>query len=169
MDSYIRGEHMLMADSLTAEMYRQYCRDNTSLDFTKLEGSWVPHMEFNNYMQALRQKAGHIGPRIVGRQIGPTVEKLFGSLSKAGSVENMLHAWTNIYAENNKGKNSGKLGIEDLTNNSVYVITTSPLDEGFHLGVGEGFIRFYNKFIQTAELKESMITSSRTALYYEWR
>ena len=96
-------------------------------------------------MQALRQKVGFIGPRLVGKQVGGIVDKLFGSLSQAGNVANLLSGWSQVYADNNKGADCGELHIENLTENSVDVVTTSPLDEGFHLGVGEGFIRFYNK------------------------
>ncbi len=169
MESYIRGEHMLMADALVAERNREFCRGNTGLDFLALEGNWVQHREFNNYMQALRKKVGFIGPKIVGLQIGKTVDGLFGSLTQAGTVENILNGWTKIYSDNNKGSNSGELHIENLTATSVSVITTSPLDEGFHLGVGEGFIRFYNKMVTRAKMIESMATHDKTVFEYEWK
>jgi len=169
MESYIKGEFMLMADALVAERNREFCRSNTNLDFLALEGNWVEHKEFNNYMQALRKKVGFIGPKIVGLQIGKTIDKLFGSLTQAGTVENILNGWSKVYSDNNTGSDSGELHIEKLTSNSVSIITTSPLDEGFHLGVGEGFIRFYNKMITRVKIAESMATNSRTVFEYEWK
>ncbi|MCK5744010.1 MAG: hypothetical protein KAH30_04675 [Caldisericia bacterium] len=169
MDSYIRGELMLMADALVAERNREFCRGNTNLDFLTLEGNWVEHREFNNYMQALRQKVGFIGPRLVGKQIAKTLDKLFGSLTKAADVIEAFDTIPEIYKENNKGMDSGKYLIERLEDGFIKVVSTSPLDEGFHLGVGEGFIRFYNKMVTRVEMTESMNTHSRTVFEYEWR
>jgi len=169
MDSYIRGEHMLMADALVAERNREFCRSNTNLDFLALEGNWVEHREFNNYMQALRQKVGFIGPRLIGKHVAGVVDKLFGILTKSKDVTEAFKLIPVTHNDNNKGVDCGKYIIDTLEDGFIRVISTSPLDEGFHLGVGEGFIRFYNKMVTRVAMTESMNTHSRTVFEYEWR
>ncbi len=169
MDAYIKGELLMMADSLVAPTNRDFCRSNASIDFTMLENSWVPHKEFNNYMAALRQKVGQIGPRLVGKQIAKTLDGMTGALTKAEYVVKAFTIITEMYKENNKGADVDEYKIETLQNGFIRVVTRSPLDEGFHIGVGEGFIRFYNKLLTRADLVENMAIHGRTVFEYEWK
>lgn len=168
MDSFIIGDHMLMADSLVVANHREHCRNATNLDFTNLEGNWVPHEEFNKYMNALREKVGAIGPRIVGRQVAGVVDKVFGSLTKAGNVKEAFMMIPDIYKENNTGSECGEYKVDKLETNFIRVITTSPLDEGFHIGVGEGFIRFFVGIVTKTEAKETRSINGRSVFEYSF-
>jgi hypothetical protein len=166
MDSFIIGDHMLMADSLVVENHRQYCRDATNLDFANLEGVWVPHEQFNKYMNALREKVGAVGPRIIGRQVAGVIEKVFGSMTKAGNVQKAFMMIPEMYKENNTGSECGEYNVEKLDPNFIRVVTTSPLDEGFHIGVGEGVIRFFVGVVTKTEAVETRAIDGRSVFEY---
>jgi len=169
MDAYIIGEHMLMADSLVTPNNRDVCRKATSLDFSKLEGAWIPHEEYNKYMDALRKKVGDFGPNLIGKQIPKVVDKIFGMFSAVDTVYEAFEVMAKGYKDNNKGTDAGEYTVEKVEPGFARIVTMSPLDEGFHLGVGEGLIRFYIGMVTRAEAVETMEKNGRAVFEYEWK
>lgn len=169
MEAFIKGEYVMMMDSLVLSTHREYCRSKTNIDFSDLRDKWINHDEFNKYMTALREKAGEIGPKIIGTKIAGKIDELFKTFSQIPDLATALRATSEAYKMSNTGPDAGEYIIDKVEEGYAKIITNSPLDEGFHVGVGEGIIRFYRKTVYLSQISERRAISGRTVFEYRWR
>lgn len=164
----IKGEYVKAMDSLVNPAVQGYCREKSGIDVNNLDGQWVPAEQFNAYIEALRERTGETGPYIVGTRIIETMNKIFGVWNNIKTLEDANEVKPRMYLESNRGTDAGYYQIPECGDNHATIITTSPLDEGFHLGVYVGLIRMYKKRMAKGTIEERMATHGRTVYKYTW-
>ncbi len=164
----IKGEYVMMMDSLVNPAVKPYCREQSGIDFDNLEGQWIPAASFNKYIEALRSRTGDQGPYIVGTRIAETINKIFGVWDQIPTLEEASKAIPQMYLESNRGEDVGTYEVTDFGDGHATVITNGQLDEGFHLGVYVGLVRVYTRRMARSETVERMATHGRSVFKYTW-
>jgi hypothetical protein len=158
VDAKIRGSLLAMADSLVAPNNRKHCREAVDIDVTKLSpNDFIPVETFNKYMRALKRRTGKWGPKLIGSRIIPTIYKmgLAGYLDESETIEEAMIAERKIFTDHNIGPDAGYYKLVYIDDNIAKVETTSHLLPEFHMGVGEGTIRFFDKMAR-GEITKTM-------------
>ena len=171
VNSEIKGEFVLMMDGLVRDYHKDSCRKASGLDFSNLAGSWVPQDAFNAYVKELRQHTGEFGPYIVGTRVIKTVNQLAPIKDDFPTLKDIVTNWDKVYLANNRGPDVGEYNVVEFDEEKGIAVAhvTSPLDEGFHMGVLEGAIRFYSIKLVKSEAVEKIAETGRSVFRYTWR
>ncbi len=165
----IRTDFLLMADGLVGDNYREHCRKNCGVDFMSLfPGGWIDQKVFNRYMEALKEKGTAQGARIVGTRIVPKLQELFKSFDGVPDLKSTNEFFAKAYLDSNRGSDAGYYEVAEVKDNEATVITTSKLDPDFHLGVFEGCVRFFKKWVSKAEIAETIEKNGRYVFKYHF-
>ncbi len=164
----IKGEYVMMMDSLVSPAMQSLCREKSGIDFSNLEGQWIPAENFNKYIEALRGRTGDQGPYIVGTRIAETINKIFGVWDQIPTLEEASKAIPQMYLESNRGPDIGTYEITEIGEGHATVVTSGQLDEGFHIGVYAGLVRVYARRMARSETVERMATHGRSVFKYTW-
>lgn len=165
----IKGEYVMMMDSLVNSAVRQICREASGLDFDNLEGQWVPQDSFNAYLEKLRERVGEQGPYIVGTRIPGQVDKLMGLRKNFPTLQDVVLNWGDIYLANNRGENVGYYKVKEYREGEITAEVTSLLDEGFHLGVLAGAVKLYTNRLVNSDIVQSIKDTGMSVYKYTWR
>ncbi|MEZ4813075.1 MAG: hypothetical protein R2883_06290 [Caldisericia bacterium] len=169
MDAYIKGEIVMIVDSVVGAQNKSFCRSSTNVDFNDLVGKWVSHDEFNRYFDALEKKAGNIGPQVAGRQAGITLSQNMPELAESNDPRDGFRPIPQFFEENNKGNDRGEFIINELTSDFMKLTFTGKVNERFHLGLFEGLLRFYKKVVVRAEITETYEKDGRSVFEVSWK
>lgn len=169
--SEIKGEFVLMMDGLVRDYHRDSCREASRLDFDDIKGKWVPQDAFNAYVEKLRQHTGEFGPYIVGTRIVKTINQLMPLKEDVPTLKDFATNLDKIYLANNRGADVGEYNVVEFDEEQGVAVAhvTSPLDEGFHMGVLEGAIRFYANKLVRSEAVEKIAETGKSVFRYTWR
>lgn len=163
----ILSDFVLMMDSLVQEAYKDYCRQASGLDFSKLaKGTWVDQEAFNKYMAAVKERGSIQGARLVGTKVVPKLQELFKIFDGMPNLESTRESFAKSYSNSNRGSDAGYFEVSEIDEHSATVITTSKLDPDFHIGVFEGGARLFKKWVTKSEIVETLEKNGRYVFKY---
>lgn len=163
----ILSDFILMMDSLVQEAYKDYCRQASGIDFSKLaKGTWVDQDVFNKYMTAVKEKGSIQGARLVGTRVVTKLQELTKIFDGSPKLEDTKECFAKAYLNSNRGADVGYYDVAEVKDHEATVITTSKLDPDFHLGVFEGCARLYKKWVTKSEIVETLEKNGRYVFKY---
>jgi|GEM_PF-1858932 len=170
-NSEIKGEFVLMMDELVQAVFRKDCRKASGLDFANLAGTWVPQSAFNAYIDKLREHTEEFGPYIIGTKIIEMIDSMAPIKNDFPTLKDIVTNWDKVYLANNRGADAGEYNVVEFDEEKGLAVAhvTSPLDEGFHMGVLEGAIRFYLRRKPKSEIVEKISDTGKSVFRYTWR
>ena len=149
----IMGVVLKLADRMTSDVHKSYCREKAGVDPTTLsDDSWVSFQVFNRYIDALVEKTSKWGPKTIGSNTIPELSKTTGFLDYMVDFREALENLKDVYSAYNKGDNVGEYYLTHIDDSSVVIETTSSLHPSFHIGVAEGVMKHFGKMPRKSDI-----------------